>query len=129
MTCTPRNTVSILGLAIALTLCASAIASPPPVATGKGTLVTAKGMALYAYATDGSTGISHCEGSCASVWPPYLADPGAHPAQGFSLTTRPDHSLQWNYQGQPLYRYAGDTKPGEARGDGLNGVWHVVSVH
>lgn len=124
----PRLQAHVLTLVLAI-LATSAQASPPPLQNAQGILETPNGMTLYTYAPDGSTGFSHCDGPCASVWPPYLADSGAHPAQGFSLTKRPDHTLQWSYQGQPLYRYAGDTKPGEARGDGINGVWHVVSVH
>lgn len=117
-------------LALALVILATlAQASPPPAPNAQGILETPNGMTLYTYDPDGSTGVSHCVGPCASVWPPYLADSGAHPAQGFSLITRSDQNLQWSYRGQPLYRYAGDTKPGTALGDGLNGVWHIARTH
>ena len=30
--------------------------------------------------------------------------------------------------GMTLYRYSGDTKPGDTNGDGFGNVWHVVTV-
>ncbi|HGG05709.1 MAG TPA: hypothetical protein ENK28_09650 [Aliiroseovarius sp.] len=30
------------------------------------------------------------------------------------------------YRGQPLYLYAGDSKPGDINGDGVAGVWHLA---
>jgi predicted lipoprotein with Yx(FWY)xxD motif len=45
--------------------------------------------------------------------------------------TRPDGTTQASYDGHPLYTYAGDTAPGQAKGNGLNvsgGVWHEVTV-
>ena len=45
--------------------------------------------------------------------------------------TRPDGSTQAAYDGHPLYTYAGDSAPGQAKGNGLNvsgGVWHEVTV-
>lgn len=86
-------------------------------------------MALYTYAPDGRGGGSHCRGVCAAVWPPYLADQGARGQRGFGLVKRDHGSLQWTYNGRPLYRYAADTKPGMTSGDGVNGVWHVVRSH
>jgi predicted lipoprotein with Yx(FWY)xxD motif len=45
--------------------------------------------------------------------------------------TRPDGTTQATYDGHPLYTYAADTAPGQAKGNGLNvsgGVWHEVTV-
>ena len=44
---------------------------------------------------------------------------------------RADGSVQATWNGHPLYTYAGDTAPGQAKGNGLNlsgGVWHEVTV-
>jgi hypothetical protein len=39
--------------------------------------------------------------------------------------------MQATYNGHPLYTYAADSAPGQAKGNGLNlsgGVWHEVTV-
>lgn len=101
-------------------------AQTPPVVGQNGDLRGALGMTLYTYAPDGTSGTSHCTGPCAAVWPPYLAGAGATANRSFGVVTRPDHTLQWSHDGRPLYRYAADTAPGMAKGDGVNGVWHVA---
>ena len=40
---------------------------------------------------------------------------------------RKDGRLQSTYDGKPLYFYAGDKKKGDKTGDGIGGVWHIVS--
>jgi predicted lipoprotein with Yx(FWY)xxD motif len=35
-------------------------------------------------------------------------------------------TMQWAYDGKPLYFYADDKKKGETAGDGKGGVWHIV---
>jgi predicted lipoprotein with Yx(FWY)xxD motif len=45
-------------------------------------------------------------------------------------TTRQDGTRQVTYNGHPLYYFAGDTKPEETKGQGLNAFgagWYVVS--
>ena len=42
--------------------------------------------------------------------------------------TRDDGSKQWAFQGMPLYRIRGDSKPGDATGDNQGGVWHVSAA-
>ncbi|HEX7369682.1 MAG TPA: hypothetical protein VF284_05285 [Rhodanobacteraceae bacterium] len=123
-----RTSVSILSLAL-LIVASAAFASPPPESDTHGHWVGAAGMSLYTYGPDGTLNVSHCSGPCAAIWPPYLADPGAKPANGFGLVSRPGDRKQWSYQGRPLYRYAGHTKPGMATGDGVNGVWHVATTN
>lgn len=97
-----------------------------PSANAQHQLVGEHGMTLYVFDTDGDSGHSTCSGPCASVWPPYAADAGATASDGFSAIARPDSSLQWAFKGRPLYRYAGDAKPGDHRGDGINGTWHIA---
>jgi len=112
-----------------MAIAAGAAAQSAPSTDAHGRLTGSRGMTLYSYDPDGSSGQSHCDGSCAALWPPYVAESGAQPHAGFGLVVRADHSRQWSYQGHPLYRYAGDTTPGTALGDGLNGQWHVVHAH
>lgn len=39
---------------------------------------------------------------------------------------RTDGTMQWAYEGKPLYLWTKDTKPGDVTGDGVGGVWHVI---
>lgn len=89
-------------------------------------LVASTEYTLYTYDPDGRTAISHCSGSCAAVWPPYIAAADAKAAGDFTLAMRADGQRQWVYKRQPLYLFAGDASPGDSDGDGVNGSWHVV---
>jgi len=40
---------------------------------------------------------------------------------------RKDSSLQWAYDGKPLYFYAGEQKKGDKTGNGIGGIWHIVN--
>ncbi len=94
-------------------------------------LANAKGLTLYWYSKD-TMMTSACTGSCATAWPPLTGKPEA--AMGVRLVgklgtiRRPGGVLQATYKGHPLYLYAGDMAPGQAKGNGLGGVWHVVRV-
>ena len=89
-------------------------------------LVDLKGLTLYHLANESSMMI-RCTGGCASVWPPLLAPGGklplADPALAHSLGTvkRPDGGVQVTYKGLPVYTYAGDSGPGQANGQGIEG--------
>jgi predicted lipoprotein with Yx(FWY)xxD motif len=115
------------------------MAGPPTVKAasnpklGATILVNSAGLTLYTLAKD-SPGHSTCTGSCASIWPPLtlsssqgspVAGPGV---SGLGTLTRPDGTVQVTYQGMPLYTYTGDHAPGDANGEGVGGVWHVVKV-
>ena len=92
-------------------------------------LVDGKGMTLYLFRND-ETGKSNCNGQCAMLWPPLLA--GGHNLAGegvigtIGVIERTDGTKQLTYAGMPLYYYPGDKNPGEANGQGINGVWFVV---
>jgi predicted lipoprotein with Yx(FWY)xxD motif len=99
--------------------------------SGVGTVLdTAKGLTLY-YNTREQGGKIVCTGSCAQTWPPFPA-PGGAPAlpagvQGsFGTVTRPDGGRQLTFDGFPLYTYAGDTGPGQATGQGIQGIWFAA---
>jgi predicted lipoprotein with Yx(FWY)xxD motif len=103
------------------------------VINGENVLTNTKGFTLYAFGPDTSTQ-SKCNGSCAVYWPP-LTTVSAVSGDGVytSLTTvtRANGTKQVAYDGHPLYTYAGDTKPGEDNGNGVNasgGYWEVVPV-
>lgn len=96
--------------------------------TSLGVLLTdAEGFTLYSWAGD-SPGVSNCHSDCAVVWPPALVAADAEIAP-LGTAARPDGSLQLTWNGMPLYRYAGDTRPGDTSGDGTIGygaLWSVV---
>ena len=117
----------------------TAPAAKPTVATAStslGTvLVDGAGKTLYTW--DRDTGpASTCTGNCAATWPPLVLASGVTTpvaGPGVSLLTtapRPDDAtkLQVNWDGKPLYYYAADTAPGDVKGDGVGGTWHVVKV-
>ncbi|WP_206486135.1 hypothetical protein [Thalassotalea sp. G2M2-11] len=80
---------------------------------------------LYIFDND-DTNVSNCSGSCAVNWPPFLAQDSDSAIGDFDIFTRDDGHRQWSYLGDPLYFYIGDTDKGQANGDGINGVWHVI---
>jgi predicted lipoprotein with Yx(FWY)xxD motif len=100
--------------------------------TGLGrVLADARGRTLYLYTPDRS-GTSACYGKCASLWPPLLTAGKPRAGAGvksslLGVTRRRDGGRQVTYAGHPLYRFARDSKPGQATGQGLQGVWWVVS--
>jgi predicted lipoprotein with Yx(FWY)xxD motif len=95
-------------------------------------LTNAKGFTVYWFVPDTST-TSKCTGTCAHYWPPVMGPVtvAAGVTGKVGVIKRSDGSMQAIYNGHPLYTYVGDTKPGEAKGNGLNlsgGVWHEVTV-
>ena len=88
----------------------------------------ADNMTLYTFDKD-TKGESACYGGCAEKWPPYLVEMKATKEalpKGMTMVTRKDGQKQWALNGQPLYRWFKDTAPGEASGDNVKGVWHVI---
>lgn len=96
-------------------------------------LVDEQGRTLYVFDADQGGKIA-CGTDCAGAWPPLVLESGASlPTSGAlsaDLTTvaRDDGAQQVAYKGRPLYRFANDAQPGDAKGDGLGNVWHVVKV-
>jgi len=130
----------------------SSAASPPAAAAtgaadGKGETIALKstklgnilvdedGKALYLFEADKSTS-STCTSACAASWPPVttggapVAEHGAR-ASRLGTTMRSDGKTQVTYAGHPLYYYAGDTKPGQLNGEGLDDFgaeWYVLAA-
>ena len=99
---------------------------------GQQVLTNSKGFTLYWFAPDTST-TSKCTGSCATYWPPVKgpATAGSGVTGTLGTITRSDGTKQATYDGHPLYTYAGDTAPGQAKGNGLNasgGLWYEMTV-
>jgi len=99
--------------------------------TAVGTVVTSDGFTLYRFADDPrNPSRSTCTGPCALTWPPVHGD-GQPVLQGIpsglvGTIGRPDGTQQLTLGGWPLYRYAGDQRPGDAKGEGMGGVWQAI---
>jgi predicted lipoprotein with Yx(FWY)xxD motif len=99
--------------------------------SGLGTvLVDAEGMTVYEFTPDkGPT--STCYGACEAAWPPVMASGEPTAGEGamssaLGTTKRKDGTMQVTYNGRPLYTFVGDKSPGEANGQGDEGVWWVL---
>lgn len=74
-----------------------------------------------------------CAGPCAAVWPPLTLPAGATATAAPGIagigTTVSGGREQVTEMNQPLYRFSGDTKPGDTNGDGISsfgGEWRAV---
>ena len=91
----------------------------------KGILVDAAGRTLYTFDAD-REGKSSCNDRCTMYWPPALASATTPSSRDVSIIVREDGTDQWAFQGFPLYRFFGDTQPGEVNGDNRGGAWHAI---
>jgi len=98
---------------------------------GATVLTSASGFTLYSFAPDTST-TSNCNGTCAQNWPPVTGPATASGVTGtFGTIKRSDGSTQATFDGHPLYTFAGDTAPGQNKGNGLNvngGLWNEITT-
>jgi predicted lipoprotein with Yx(FWY)xxD motif len=72
-----------------------------------------------------------CAGACEKKWPPVLAGDETS-TKGVDLglvgrVKRPDGRWQLTLAGWPLYRYAGDRRRGDVKGQNVGGVWFAVA--
>jgi predicted lipoprotein with Yx(FWY)xxD motif len=94
-------------------------------------LVDSEGMTLYAFTQD-ADGTPTCTGDCASTWPALLVE--GEPAIGdpldpatFSTVDGAEGGTQLVAGEWPLYRFSGDSAPGDVNGQGSGGVWFAVA--
>jgi predicted lipoprotein with Yx(FWY)xxD motif len=99
---------------------------------GTTVLVDAKGMTLYRLSGEQNGKFICTSSACLQVWHPLSASAGTPSGSVGSLGTvkRPDGTEQVTYKGMPLYTFAPDQKPGEAKGQGIKdvGTWTAVTV-
>ena len=89
------------------------------------------GFVLYRF-DDDEESKSRCDGDCAKVWPPALTGDGKPTLKGVDrklvgTVTRTDGTEQLTLKGWPLYRYAGDRKPGQWLGQNVGEKWFVIN--
>lgn len=122
-----KRIASIGWLALAVYASGAAWAQSSPAQALNGVLTGPQKMTLYTFDKDvAGSGKSVCNGPCATNWPPLMAAEGASPQGDFSVIARDDGQKQWTFKGKPLYHWIKDAQPGDATGDGVNGVWHAA---
>jgi predicted lipoprotein with Yx(FWY)xxD motif len=99
-----------------------------------GPVVTdSRGMTLYRFDRDTSNpSESNCDGPCVGLWPPVTGTADQVQAVGIDkaligTVTRKDGTTQLTINGWPLYHYAKDTAPGEARGQAVGNTWYAAT--
>jgi predicted lipoprotein with Yx(FWY)xxD motif len=101
-------------------------------ATIRATVLTnAQGMTLYSLSAEHGGKLICTSSSCTQIWHP-LSAAGGTPSgvASLSVVNRPDGIQQVAYKGMPLYTFAQDQHPGEAKGQGFKdvGTWSAVTV-
>ncbi|MGW8889300.1 SCO0930 family lipoprotein [Streptomyces sp. NPDC055749] len=95
-------------------------------------LTDSAGFTLYRFDKDtASPPASNCAGECAKTWPVVpagnaVAAPGTDAAL-LGEVVRTDGTKQLTVAGWPMYRYAKDTGPGDANGQGVGGTWFAAA--
>jgi predicted lipoprotein with Yx(FWY)xxD motif len=91
-------------------------------------LVDARGRTLYGFAND-TAGSATCTGACAVTWPPFTVT--ADWTSGTGLERATFHTVASGAQAQlvagrwPLYTFAGDHRPGDVTGQGVESFFVV----
>ena len=100
---------------------------------GQQILVDSSGRTVYLYMPDGSSKTTTVPSSIRANWPAVKSS-AATPTVGAGLDgskvagdMQADSTDQVAYGGHLLYTFAGDTAAGDAKGQGLGGVWYVLS--
>ena len=98
---------------------------------GKTVLVNTRGRTLYSLSAE-TKGRFICTASCLATWHPLLVPKEVKPRGPVKLGTieRPEGPTQVTFKGKPLYTFGGDTKKGDANGEGIKdvGTWHAASL-
>jgi predicted lipoprotein with Yx(FWY)xxD motif len=94
-------------------------------------LTDGQGNSLYISLSD-TAGKSNCTGDCLTVWKPLLVNGRVIPGSGvvqanLGIITLPSGAHQVTYLGAPLYTYYKDVNPGDTNGQGVAGVWFLVT--
>jgi len=132
----PDNPVMVNGQMVAPTFNVSGLVQDVTIniqqASGSVSFLTdANGKSLYLSLND-TPGTSNCSPTCLALWKPLLVDkriiagPGVVQANlGVILLQSGAHQV--TYKGAPLYYYYKDINPGDTNGQGIDGVWFLVT--
>jgi predicted lipoprotein with Yx(FWY)xxD motif len=100
---------------------------------GATVLTDAHGMTLYRLSGEQDGRFICTSSSCLQVWHPVSASSASAPSGtvgSLGTVKRPDGAEQVTYKGMPLYTFASDQQPGDAKGQGLKdvGTWTAVRI-
>ena len=115
------------------TMTSSAAAEMKTASSSAGQIVVdSKGMSLYFFTKDvKGSGTSACTGACLQAWPVFTTTSDTPGVDGVTGTVgtiaTPDGKKQVTLNGMPLYYYAKDKAAGDVTGQGVGGVWYLVS--
>jgi predicted lipoprotein with Yx(FWY)xxD motif len=143
---------ALLLCALFLAACAPVVAAnpaptatiaPTPVAANEATISVAtdaklgnilvgdNGMTLYVFTKD-EPNQSNCNSNCLAKWPPLLTQGNPKLGEGVDASligtaSLADGSKIVTYNKMPLYYWYEDAKAGDTDGQGVGGVWFVIS--
>ena len=94
-------------------------------------LTDAQGNSLYLSLND-TPGTSNCSPTCLTLWKPLLVNKRVIAGTGvlqanLGVILLKSGAHQVTYKGAPLYYYYKDVNPGDTNGQGVGGVWFLVT--
>jgi predicted lipoprotein with Yx(FWY)xxD motif len=112
---------------------AAVVKSASNATLGTTVLVNAQGMTLYSLSGEQNGKWICTSTACTGIWHPVTAPSSGTPSGSvgaLGTVKRPDGTMQVTYKGMPLYTFANDTKPGDAKGQGIKdvGTWTAVTA-
>ena len=95
-------------------------------------VVDGKGMSVYFFSNDvKDSGKSACVDACVAMWPAVTTSSATPSVEGVSgsvsTITTADGKKQVTVNGLPVYNFVNDKAPGDILGQGVKGVWYLVS--
>ncbi len=95
--------------------------------------VNSAGKTAYVFANDvAGSGVSNCNGNCATIWPPITTTSDYPVLKGVTGTvgtiTRTDGTKQVTLNGLPVYTFHKDLAPGDTYGQLVNNIWNAVDL-
>jgi predicted lipoprotein with Yx(FWY)xxD motif len=99
---------------------------------GKQIIVAASGKTVYLYMPEGTSTTSKVPAALKAAWPAVTVSGAATAGAALdkakiAVQSQPDGTKQVAYNGHLLYTFQGDAGPGTASGEGLGGIWFVLS--
>ena len=95
-------------------------------------VVDGKGMSAYYFDLDkANSGSSACTGQCSANWPAITSNTAKPTVSGISgvvgTIALKGGSRQVTINGRPIYTFAFDKTSGDAKGQGVQSVWYLIS--